>query len=205
MIEPYYQDKWVTIYHGDCREILPQLDIWVDLAITDPPWGINKAEWDTVFTLPDLPEVSKLALMCGVWNIAKCPENIGALSYKWMLVAHLINGMTRGGIGFGNYIPCLIYLRTGISAYDKSSDCKDFVVGVEAKPEHPSPKPERPVLWFIERLSGVNNVILDPFLGSGTTCYCAKKLNRYSIGIEIEEKYCEIAAKRCCQEVMELV
>ena len=47
-------------------------------------------------------------------------------------------------------------------------------------------------------------LILDPFLGSGTTCFCAKKLNRYSIGIEIEEKYCEIAAKRCCQEVMEL-
>jgi len=47
--------------------------------------------------------------------------------------------------------------------------------------------------------------ILDPFLGSGTTCYCAKKLNRYSIGIEIEEKYCEIAARRCSQEVMELI
>jgi len=49
-----------------------------------------------------------------------------------------------------------------------------------------------------------NDLILDPFLGSGTTCYCAKKLNRYSIGIEIEERYCEIAARRCSQEVMEL-
>ena len=51
--------------------------------------------------------------------------------------------------------------------------------------------------------SNPNDLILDPFLGSGTTCYCAKKLNRYSIGIEIEEKYCEIAARRCCQEVMD--
>ena len=47
-------------------------------------------------------------------------------------------------------------------------------------------------------------IILDPFLGSGTTAYCAKKLNRKCIGIEIEEKYCEIAAKRCSQMVMEL-
>ncbi|KKL72441.1 hypothetical protein LCGC14_2084950, partial [marine sediment metagenome] len=49
-----------------------------------------------------------------------------------------------------------------------------------------------------------DQVILDPFLGSGTTAYCAKKLNRKCIGIEIEEKYCEIAANRCRQSVMEL-
>ena len=57
---------------------------------------------------------------------------------------------------------------------------------------------------LIERLSNSGNLILDPFLGSGTTAYCAKKLNRKCIGIEIEEKYCEIAAKRCSQSVMRL-
>lgn len=81
---------------------------------------------------------------------------------------------------------------------------KDIIVGDTPKPEHPSPKPESAMCWFIERLSNPYDVILDPFLGSGTTCYCAKKLNRYSIGIEIEEKYCEIAAKRCSQSVMAL-
>jgi len=40
-MNPYYQDKWVTIYHGDCREILPQLDVKVDLVLTDPPYGIG--------------------------------------------------------------------------------------------------------------------------------------------------------------------
>jgi len=71
--------------------------------------------------------------------------------------------------------------------------------------QHPSQKPVDLISALTAKNTVENNLILDPFLGSGTTCYCAKKLNRHSIGIEIEEKYCEIAAKRCCQEVMELV
>ena len=202
-MKPYYQDEWVTIYHGDCREILPTLEK-VDLVLTDPPYGINKADWDVEFILPEVLPVDVLGLMPGVWNIPKCPPRIAGMSYRWQIIAHLVNGMTHGGIGYGNYIPCLIYARDGISVYHKSTDCKDFVVGIEYKPAHPSPKPERPIAWFIERLSNSGNTILDPFLGSGTTAYCAKKLNRKCIGIEIEEKYCEIAAKRCSQSVMEL-
>jgi len=68
---------------------------------------------------------------------------------------------------------------------------------------HPTQKPDSLFCRIISDYSIDTTLILDPFLGSGTTCYCAKKLNRYSIGIEIEEKYCEIAAKRCSQEVMD--
>jgi site-specific DNA-methyltransferase (adenine-specific) len=68
---------------------------------------------------------------------------------------------------------------------------------------HDSQKPQKIITQLLLWGSEENNLVLDPFLGSGTTCHCAKKLNRYSIGIEIEEKYCEIAAKRCSQEVME--
>jgi len=57
---------------------------------------------------------------------------------------------------------------------------------------------------LVLKFSEENNIILDPFLGSGTTAYCAKKLGRKCIGIEIEEKYCEIAARRCSQSVMRL-
>ena len=69
--------------------------------------------------------------------------------------------------------------------------------------KHPCPK--NPDFWImlLSRIKAA--VVLDPFFGVGTTGICAKKLNRYSIGIEIEERYCEIAARRCCQEVMELV
>ena len=68
----------------------------------------------------------------------------------------------------------------------------------------PSVFPESLPLLFIALLSFKNDLILDPFMGSGTTAWCAKKLGRRCIGIEIEEKYCKIAANRCRQEVMEL-
>jgi DNA modification methylase len=68
---------------------------------------------------------------------------------------------------------------------------------------HPTQKPQGLFSEILGKYSKEGKLVLDPFLGSGTTCYCAKKLNRYSIGIEIEEKYCEIAAKRCMQESFE--
>ncbi len=70
--------------------------------------------------------------------------------------------------------------------------------------EHPAIFPEQLAVDHISSWSNVGDTILDPFLGSGTTAYCAKKLNRHCIGIEIEEKYCEIAAKRCSQGVFNL-
>ena len=78
------------------------------------------------------------------------------------------------------------------------------IVNNNGEPTHPTQKPVELVDKLILGISDEAETILDPFLGSGTTCYCAKKLNRYSIGIEIEEKYCEIAANRCRQSVFEL-
>ncbi|MFW9991932.1 MAG: DNA-methyltransferase [Candidatus Odinarchaeota archaeon] len=69
---------------------------------------------------------------------------------------------------------------------------------------HKAQKPVELITKLIALFSNEGNLILDPFLGSGTTTVCAKKLNRHYIGIEIEEKYCEIAAKRLCQEVFDL-
>jgi len=69
---------------------------------------------------------------------------------------------------------------------------------------HPHQKPNSLVERLILLGSKENDLILDPFLGSGTTAYCAKKLGRKCIGIEIEEKYCEIAANRCKQEILPL-
>jgi len=218
-LKPYYQDKWVTIYHGDCREILPQLDVKVDLVLTDPPYGHNidylsyedslenlKALIDSV--MPRLFELSAL--------IALTPGNDRMFYYpkpSWVLCWYIgPNGTGSTPWGFNCWQPILVYgkdpyLAEGlgrrkdiiIHEFENQFHASHFI-------KHPTVKPEKTWSKLIMRLSPFNKqLILDPFLGSGTTCYCAKKLNRYSIGIEIEEKYCEIAAKRCLQEVMELV
>ena len=79
-------------------------------------------------------------------------------------------------------------------------ECKNII---QDEKLHQAEKPTELLGKLIEAVTNEGFIVLDPFLGSGSTLFAAKKLNRYSIGIEIEEKYCEIAARRCSQEVME--
>ena len=204
-MKPYYADDAVTIYHGDCRDILPNLGTGF-VAATDPPYGVRKADWDDSLPLDLLAltasHTDAMAVMPGVWNIGAMPDDLGPQKYVWTLSAYLTNGMTRGAVGFGNWIPCLLYARPGLSLHRKDGDARAFIVGTEDKPDHPSPKPLRVMTWIVSRLP--EGVIIDPFMGSGTTLRAAKSLGRRAIGIEIEERYCEIAAKRLQQSVLPL-
>lgn len=88
----------------------------------------------------------------------------------------------------GNDIPNLI------------NDCPKII---PQKTDHPTPKPPELMQKFISYHSQINEIVLDPFMGGGTTLVAAKNLRRKAIGIELEEKYCEMAAKRLMQEVLE--
>jgi len=203
--KPYYQDESVVIYHADCRDILPSLPK-VDLVLTDPPYGVGKAEWDKPLDmayLDLLPPITKkaIAIMPGNSNLLSMPERVGGFSYKWTLAVWVSNALVRGAFGFGNWIPCLVYAKDGQSVYACSQDCHQIVIRGDM-PEHPSPKPYDAMKWLVTVLP--DGLILDPFMGSGTTLRAAKDLGRKAIGIEIEEKYCEIAAKRMAQTVMDL-
>lgn len=205
-MKPYYSEDGITIYHGDCREVLPTLE-GIDAVLTDPPYGVNKAEWDSQFPewcFEVCATAPRFGIMPGVWNFPSVREKVATprgkwSRYRWCLIAHLVNGMTRGAIGFGNYIPCFFYSDDGISLHEADGDIKRFTVGADEKPDHPSPKPFNVMRWFVSRPEGEN--VCDPFMGSGTTLRAAKDLGRKAIGIEIEEKYCEIAAKRLSQKV----
>ena len=217
----FHSEPGITLYCGDCREILPLLRCpnttycleacdgrcgTPDHVVTDPPYGIGKAGWDSEFRLDWLPLAAAVArqtlvVMPGTQNILSLPSRVPPFEYRWMLAVHLTNGMTRGLMGFGNWIPALVYGRPGVSLYRDQQDCVDVPV-VGLMPEHPSPKPERAMTWLLDRLP--SGSVLDPFAGSGTTLLAAKTLGRASIGIEIEPRYCEIAVKRLRQEVLPL-
>jgi hypothetical protein len=103
-----------TLYLGDCREVLPTLGK-VDAVVTDPPYGIGKADWDTEFPLDWFDEAVRIApivaIMPGTWNLMRLPQERAGATYKWTLSAHLANGMTKGGFGWGNWIPLVVYCR----------------------------------------------------------------------------------------------
>lgn len=275
---PYYADEHVTLYHGDCQEILPSfLDDAAQLILADPPYGIGKADWDDSFHSDWMTEAARVApvlgLMPGTWNLLNCPRFAGRLQYRWTLAAHLVNGMTRGAVGYGNWIPCLVYsgpaaaawcvefadwcdehgitkrdldeaagtsdmggwwmsrlthraqiptpeqwdklsvafappwrLLAGVKAaarvYRQASDAQRVVVGRDDKPDHPSPKPLGVMRWLVERLSFEGDLIIDPFAGSGSTLIAARELGRRVIGVEIEERYCELVARRLDQGIL---
>lgn len=94
-------------------------------------------------------------------------------------------------------------MRCGGGVRHGGQDAMAFSIGREAKFDHPSQKPYPYMTWLVNRLSEEGQIILDPFIGSGTTLRAAKDLRRKAIGIEIEEKYCEIAARRLGQEVLD--
>jgi tRNA G10 N-methylase Trm11 len=204
-MRPYFEREGIQIWHGDCRDVLPTLPL-VDVVITDPPYGFRKAAWDTEFPTWWLDAcagiaTSAIAVMPGINNVLSLPREVGDFTYAWTLAVMLSNGMTRGLMGFGNWIPTLVYVRNGHSLYRPQQDATVVPV-VGDMPDHPSPKPLRVMTWIVSRFEATT--ILDPFMGSGTTLVAAHMLGRKAVGIEISEAYCEIAARRLSQMVLPL-
>jgi site-specific DNA-methyltransferase (adenine-specific) len=208
-MKPYYQDDAVTIFHGDCREILPQLEP-VDLVLTDPPYGIGEDYLSFCDTKEILFELVQEALPIvrakapltvltpGVGNIWFYPQPTWALA--WISTA----GCGSGPWGFCCWQPILVYGKDPYLAAGKGRQ-RDIIESNEASENngHPCPKPIGVWRKIIARTSLSTGPLIDPFMGSGTTLRAAKDLGRKAIGIEIEEKYCEIAARRMSQEVLD--
>ena len=228
-MKPYYEDNGVTIYHGDCREVLEALPHnSVDLLLGDPPYGIEftsqspggrtvagdgthqavKALREALFhSLLVLNSEAHLLLFCGWQGWAAFYE---AVSRYFAVRNALIWYKGGGGAGniLSNYIrdyEVVIYaagssgrpiggLGTFSSVLQFSKVGRDRV--------HPTEKPTPLLEHLISRHAPNGGTVLDPFMGSGASLLAAKSQGRKAIGIEIEERYCEIAARRMAQEVL---
>ena len=211
----YYCDDAVCIIHGDCRDILPQLP-QVDLVLTDPPYGIGKAEWDTqdywkevlkAFgkMLPSLVNSDGHAIIFSATRHLSFTLEAIKFPYRWQFIWYCPNNMIPGDIGFAKYTSALIFSKAS-SVFTNSQDLRESPAGTQdlSGNNHPTPKPLPILRYLVEHFCSAGNTILDPFMGSGTTLRAAKDLGRKAIGIEIEERYCEMAAKRMAQTVMAL-
>ena len=224
----YYQDDAVVIYHADCRDILPLIpDKSIDLVLTDPPYGIG-FEYESGKEDCNKPELYFEYLSPILSQLKRCTIKYIALTQATKYMRFFWDWF---GDDIRIYIACKTFVMLRNTFMNYAYDPWVFIpltdeIRIQAKParnldwcisdtaslrnphnierNHPTPKPVSMMASLIANFTNPNDIILDPFLGSGTTAYCAKKLGRKCIGIEIEERYCEIASKRCSQSVMAL-
>ena len=209
----YYDHAGIVIYHGDCRAILPH--VTADVVVTDPPYGVaftGKATKHTTekqggYTTPDSdigPSVVSAALdRCGGRGVV-FPGNRLVQSYPKAYDIGCVYCPSGVGIGPAGFVCFHVVLYYGGRPTSILSPSSIQSFETSDRNGHPCPKPLGWMRWAIGIWSRSHETILDPFMGSGTTLVAAKQLGRKAIGIEIEERYCEIAAKRLAQEVLPL-
>jgi site-specific DNA-methyltransferase (adenine-specific) len=225
---PYYQDDHCTIYHGDAREIVGLCV--ADALVTDPPYGVGlktklarnhgrggaSPSRQASVTYADEPDVVR-ELITSVIPAALAVTKRGLVFTGTRMMFDYPRPDGFGAVyspaapspspwGFQTAQPILYYGSDPYLANRLGNRPNGFIhPGADAESfDHPCPKPLRWMTWAVNRITMPGESVLDPFMGSGTTLRAAKDLNRKAIGIEIEERYCEIAAKRLAQEVLPL-
>lgn len=220
---PYYQDDAVTIYHGDCREVT----VWLsgDVMVTDPPYGRSwrqgqigtAAKNDASEGIANDQDTGARDDVLAMWG-ARPAIVFGDLMLpppgrtKLTCVYHKADGAAglRGAIG-GIRRDCeAIYLvgkwPSGIGGRSSLFRTRRQITGangaVAKSGGHPHTKPDDVMNELV--MMAPPGIIVDPFMGSGSTLRAAKDLGRKAIGIEVEERYCELAARRLGQEVLAL-
>ena len=202
----YYQDERVTLYHGDCLTETAWLE--ADVLVTDPPYGMaHRSGWldrpiagDQTTDARDQALAlwgSRPALVFGRWSEDR-PANVRARLIwdkgEWP-------GMGDLKFPWGPSDEEVYILGEGWTGKREGTVIRVNRLGGERAIDHPTPKP----VALMERLlvKAAPGVVADPFAGSGSTLVAAKQLGRKAIGVELDERYCEVIAKRLAQDVLD--
>ena len=224
-MKPYFRSNGITIYHTDCRELLPHLKPEsIDAVLTDPPYGIRYQSKQRKLQ-PDLPAAIQgdeslnalrdaLPLMDPLLKtdrhayVFAAPMKIGealeAIAEYWRVKNVLVwdkgNAGSRGDCEAGYSVnwEAIIYGSKGRRPLIGKRPRCIFRYDWQGwrDPVHPTVKPVAMMRWLLAKSSEPGELVLDPFMGSGVVLRAAAELGRRAIGIELEERYCEAAAKR---------
>lgn len=218
MVQPYYERAGITIYHGDCREILPYVK--ADVVVTDPPYGSRRPPQHSKRGAHE--EITGNEAVDTAWiNLLQVSDGGAIYSFcTWDTLEQWRSGLARRFRvrscivwdkeihGLADLETCwaprhelILFAANGRHELAGSRPVDVIRCQRADTSSHPYAKPT----GLIRRIltASVGDTVLDPFLGSGTTLVAAKLEGRKAIGIEIEERYCEIAAKRLAQGVLE--
>jgi len=208
----YYQDDYVTLYHGDC---LTEHREWLaaDVLVTDPPYGMAyesgwvKGRGSQAIAGDGTTEIRDSVLAAwgerpgiafGKWNVER-PANVRA-----RLIWSKGDDPGMGDLKFpwGNSEEEIYIFGKGFTGKRGPNVLVHNKPPVSNRDAHPTPKPVPLMERLIEKCPP--GAIADPFAGSGATLVAAKNLGRHVVGVELEERYCEIIAKRCAQDVLDI-
>lgn len=193
-------NTWVKLgnhflYCGDNRdEIFINALPKAKFAFSDPPYNENVMDWDTGFRwqqdyLQDFAEI--VAVTPGISQIPFFIENT-KMSYKWSCAAWITNGMTRGALGFGNWIYIALFSKLESIHRNKQDFYKVNISNkVDDLHTHRGRKPEELLVNLIGDFTNEGDVVIDNFLGSGTTLFCCQEMNRVCYGAESDLKFCQ--------------
>lgn len=218
-MRPYYEDGAVTLYHGDSREIAPALGGGF-AVVSDPPYGMN---WNTDMTrfsggsggperasrgrkwarvrgdnAPFDPASLIAYPSCVIWGVNHFAQRVPVGT--WLV------WLKKPAARYGEFLSDaeVAWMKGGHGIYAREFQWEGLNRAEERGEHlHPTQKPRAIMRWCIEVGAKNDLPILDPFAGSGTTLVAAKSIGRQSVGIEIEERYCEIAAQRLSQSVFD--
>lgn len=214
MTEPYYQDEWVTLYHGDCREVdLPSSD----LVLTDPPYGVSYSSNSGVGrgTKPITNDGARLALRLQRSVLPRLqathvlwftrwdawPDVWVDLGQWFRLRGLLVWDKGSPGMGdlnhWGPSYELIASAGEGRTFGSRDQSVMRFPTVPSVGRVHPTEKPQGLLLHLMEKMRPTS--VLDPFAGGGSTLVAAKSMGLSAVGVEIDERYCELAAQRLSQ------
>ena len=202
----------IKIYHGDCLEVMPLLPK-VDLVVTDPPYGevnresnglrnLDKKDADIIVggeleAILNI-EAKTFYVWCGIEQVSFLRAGFVERKYSTRLgIWEKTNPSPMNGqhLWLSGLEQCVFARKNG-AVFNENCKSPIWKGSLDSKTHHPTEKP----LWLFKKLINASSnefqIVLDPFLGSGTTLVACKELKRNGIGIEINEKYCEIAKRR---------